>query len=92
VSYRITIGRSAQRELARLPRAVRQRAEEHIDGLADDPRPWGSEALSGTLRPFRKLRVGDHRVAYRVDDEARTVTVVWAGHRSRIYEELERRQ
>jgi len=34
----------------------------------------------------------DYRVAYRVDDDARVVTVVWAGHRSRIYEELERRQ
>ena len=44
------------------------------------------------LRHLRKLRVGDYRVAYRVDDEAQRVRVVWAGHRSRIYEELERKQ
>ena len=92
MSYRIIIGRTAQRQLLRLPRPVREQAERHIDGLATDPRPWGSEALSGTLRPFRKLRVGDYRVAYRVDDEARLVTVVWVGHRSRIYDELERKQ
>jgi mRNA interferase RelE/StbE len=92
VSYRVIIGRTAQRQLARLSKPVREQAERHIDGLADDPRPWGAEALSGTLRPLRKLRVGDYRVAYRVDDEARLVTVVWAGHRNRIYEELERKQ
>ena len=92
MSYRTIIGRTAQRQLLRLPKPTREQAEQHIDGLADDPRPWGSEALSGTLRPLRKLRVGDYRVAYRIDDEAHLVTVVWAGHRSRIYEELERKQ
>ena len=92
MSYRIIIGRTAQRQLARLPQPIRGLAERHIDGLADDPRPPDSRSLKGTLRPFRKLRVGDHRVAYRVDDEAKTVHVVWAGHRSRIYEELGRKQ
>lgn len=92
MSHIVRVEAAVPRALRRLPQAVVDRIWAGIRALSDDPRPWGSQALSGTLRPFRKLRIGDYRVAYRVDDDAQVVTVVWAGHRSRIYEELERRQ
>jgi mRNA interferase RelE/StbE len=92
VSYRIHIGRTAQRQLAGLPRDIRKQLERRIDELAEAPRSPRTKPLAGSLRPMRSLRVGDYRAAYVVDDKARTVRVVWAGHGSRIYEELERKQ
>jgi mRNA interferase RelE/StbE len=51
--------------------------------LADDPRPPGSEKLSGQDR--YRLRQGDYRVVYGVDDELRIVEVVKIGHRREVY-------
>jgi mRNA interferase RelE/StbE len=59
-----------------------------IDGLADDPRPPGAAALTGH-RPWLRVRAGDYRVIYAVDDTARTVTIGAAGHRREIYRSLD---
>jgi mRNA interferase RelE/StbE len=54
-----------------------------IEGLASEPRPHGCEKLSG-LEQYR-VRQGDYRVVYGVDDEARVVIVVKIGHRRDVY-------
>jgi len=92
VSYRAEIDDAAKRALRRLDGPVRRRCWDRIVALQDDPRPAASQALRGTLRPLRKLRVGDYRIVYAVDDEARLIRVAWVGHRSRAYEDLERRR
>jgi mRNA interferase RelE/StbE len=56
-----------------------------IRRLADDPRPPGSERLSGEDR--YRIRRGDYRVVYAIDDEQRIVEVVRIGHRRDVYRE-----
>lgn len=56
-----------------------------IEGLADEPRPYGSRKLIGEQDAWR-LRVGNYRVIYDVFDAALTVTVVRAGHRREVYD------
>ena len=58
-----------------------------LDGLADSARPAGTKRLSG--HELYRLRVGDYRVVWQVDDRARTVAVVLLGHRRDVYRGLE---
>ena len=84
-AYSLEIKRSAARELEAVePRAQRQRLVARIRALAGDPRPAGSEKLVGRASLLR-LRQGDHRILYEVDDGARRVVVVKIGHRREVY-------
>ena len=85
--YRIEITREALRTLAKLDKPVRRRVQAAIDGLSEQPRPPGVLALQGFQRAYR-LRVGDYRVIYTVDDGRLTVLVVDLGHRREIYRDL----
>ena len=62
------------------------RAIARIDRLADEPRPRDSVALKGKRRGYLRVRVGDYRVVYAVDDRARTVSIVNVGPRESIYD------
>jgi mRNA interferase RelE/StbE len=81
--YELRATGRALRELRKLPPSIEERIREAIDGLADDPRPPGCTKLRGSAG--WRVRVGDYRVIYQVDDEARTVTVLRAGHRRDVY-------
>ncbi len=83
MSYRLSILRRAQKELADLPTGARERVRDHIRQLADEPRPVGASKLTG--RPAWRLRVGDYRVVYEVRDGEREVVVVHIGHRRDVY-------
>ncbi|OGL99549.1 hypothetical protein A2501_04270 [Candidatus Uhrbacteria bacterium RIFOXYC12_FULL_57_11] len=74
----------ARRELQALPRPVLERVDAAIRTLAGDPRPPGSVKLKG-LRHGYRLRVGDYRLLYEVDDQAGVVTVGHVGHRREVY-------
>ena len=91
MTYSIRFGKSAAREFRQLPRETRGRIATQIDSLAADPRPRRSQALRGKLKGLRKLRVGDHRVVYEVDDEARVVQVWSVAHRRDAYSRMARR-
>ena len=82
-SYSVRVKRSAERELRDIPKPDLSRVVARIRGLAEDPRPSGSEKLSGHDR--YRLRQGDYRVVYLVDDEARSVEVMKIGHRREVY-------
>jgi mRNA interferase RelE/StbE len=81
--YRVEIKRSAEREIAALPDAVRRLVVRRILALADDPRPHGSQKLAGDDK--YRLRQGDWRIVYTIDDDVVTVTVVRVAHRSDVY-------
>ncbi|MGH3981354.1 MAG: type II toxin-antitoxin system RelE family toxin [Pseudonocardiaceae bacterium] len=85
--YRVEITRDALRVLAKLDKPVRRRVQAAIDGLTEQPRPPGMIALQGLRRAYR-LRVGDYRVIYTVDDSRLVVLVVDIGHRREIYRDL----
>ncbi len=82
-SYSLRIKKSAEREL----RAIRQpdlgRIVKRIHGLAQDPHPAGHEKLSGQDR--YRVRQGDYRIVYAVDDEGKVVEIVKIGHRREVY-------
>jgi mRNA interferase RelE/StbE len=82
--YALLIKRSAERDLRRLPRVLFERVNERILSLRDDPRPHGVRKLSGALEGWR-VRVGDYRILYQIDDEAQTVTIVRVRHRREVY-------
>lgn len=83
-SYELRIKTSAAKELEAIgQKRDRKRIVDRIRLMADDPRPRGCEKLSGSDR--YRLRQGDYRIRYSVDDEAFFVTVVKIGHRRDVY-------
>ncbi|MBM4133624.1 MAG: type II toxin-antitoxin system RelE/ParE family toxin [Nitrospira sp.] len=82
-SYSLLIKKSAEKELRGLPKADLARIVERIRSLAQQPRPAGCEKLSGQDR--YRVRQGDYRIVYSVDDEQKVLEVVKIGHRREVY-------
>lgn len=82
-SYSILLTRSAARELEGVPTKDRRRIVTRIAALADNPRPVGVEKLSGDDK-FR-IRQGDYRILYEIEDARLIVTVVRVGNRRDVY-------
>jgi mRNA interferase RelE/StbE len=85
-SYSLSLAKSAERELRELPKADRRRIVQRIKELAKTPRPAGSQKLSG--QECYRVRQGDYRIVYAVDDAGRTVNIVKIGHRREVYRDL----
>jgi mRNA interferase RelE/StbE len=81
--YTVSIKRSAQKALIRLPENDYQRVFAAIEALANDPRPEGSKKLKG--RDGWRLRIGNYRVIYEINDRALAVLVVDVVHRREAY-------
>jgi mRNA interferase RelE/StbE len=84
-SYRVALTTSAEKELQHLSAELVARIWPRIERLASVPRPPGCKKLKGGDKQWR-IRVGDYRVVYEVDDKARTVEVTRIGHRREVYE------
>lgn len=83
--YRLLIKPSAGKEIEALgQKKDRQRIVNRIAALASEPRPAGCEKLAGTEGRYR-IRQGQFRIIYAVDDAARTVEVFKVGHRREVY-------
>jgi len=83
--YRVLINPSAAKEIEAVgQKEDRQRIVTRIRSLARDPRPLGSEKLSGRGDLYR-LRVGRYRVVYTVGDDELVVLIVRVGHRKNVY-------
>ena len=83
VSYSIRIKKSAAKELARLPRDVKERLIEAIDKLGEEP--LTGVLLKGGLHGLRRLRVGHYRIVYEVLEGELIVLVVRVAHRRNAY-------
>ena len=81
---RITFARSAERELQRLDPPIARRVLAAIQRLADDPRPRGCVKLTGSQNEWR-IRIGDWRVLYTINDATNVVDVAAIRHRSDAY-------
>ncbi len=84
-TYKVSLSKRAQRETHKLDRQVLNRVARAFDGLADNPRPVGCLKVK-TSEGLWRIRVGDWRIGYEIDDAAREVTIVTVGHRSEFYE------
>ena len=83
--YRIVLARSAERDMEALTDAVQERAERAIDTLRENTRPRGVQKLRGPADLWR-IRVGDYRGIYRIDDKQRLVDISHVRHRRDAYE------
>jgi mRNA interferase RelE/StbE len=82
--YAVSFRRSAEKDMRKLDAAVQRRVLRAIDGLAKDPRPDGCRKLVGSDDAFR-IRIGDYRVIYTVDDVVRIVAIENVRHRRDAY-------
>jgi mRNA interferase RelE/StbE len=83
--YTVTILPSALRSIQSLSHRLREQIRTKIDLLAENPRPHGIKALQGGPKGYLRLRVGNYRVIYRVEDDRLLVLVVTVGHRREVY-------
>ncbi len=83
MKYEVRIVPAAEREMDKLPAPVHTRISRRILSLEDNPRPRGAKKLGG--REEYRLRVGDYRVLYTIDDKGCMVTVFAVGHRREVY-------
>jgi len=82
-NYNLQIKPSAAKELEVLPKKDRQRVAARIQALATDPRPKGSEQLSG--QDLYRVRQGNYRILYTINDAALLVVIYKIGHRREVY-------
>jgi mRNA interferase RelE/StbE len=84
-SYAVELKPSARKELESLPDSMLGRVVRKLESLADDPKPAGCKKLKGYKDQWR-VRIGDWRVIYIVDDKARLVSVTRIAHRREVYD------
>lgn len=84
MTYRIELRPAAVRALKHIDHQDRDRIRGAIALLGEDPRPPGAKALRG--RPGLRVRVGDYRIIYTVNDDVLVVAVVTLGHRRDVYD------
>ncbi len=85
--YEVVLTKAATRGLSGLPKTDLPRVDAKIRALGDDPRPPSSKKLTGVENLYR-IRSGDYRVLYRIDDRRQIIDVVDVGHRRNIYDSL----
>ena len=84
MSYQVQIAPAAQREFRRLPPEVVRKVDAAMLELEQHPRPHGCAKLEGSEDEYR-VRVGDYRMLYVIDDKARLVTIAHVRHRRDAY-------
>lgn len=82
-SYRLLIKTSAAKELEAIPKKDRRRLATRIEELCENPRPPGCEKLSG--HDLFRIRQGNYRVLYSVEDRDLVILVIRVGHRRDVY-------
>ena len=83
--YALEIKPSARKELENLSDRLIARLAPKIDGLAANPRPSGCKKLHG-YKDLWRIRIGDYRVVYIIDDDSKKVSVTRVAHRRDVYE------
>jgi len=84
MTYRVTITSTAVKERKRLDTTSRKRVDAALVNLLENPRPHGAKKLAGSQHDWR-VRVGDYRILYEVDDSGRLITVWRIAHRREVY-------
>ncbi len=84
MNYHVEVKRSAAKALKKIPKADQKRIADKIDSLADDlPNP-DTTKMQGN-NPFHRIRVGEYRIIYEIQEDALLILVVKIGHRKDIY-------
>ncbi len=83
-SYQLEWRKSVAKDFKGLPKDMVARMISAAELLAEEPLPHGSEKLSGTANSYR-IRVGDYRVVYELDEEHKILRIIRARHRKEVY-------
>jgi mRNA interferase RelE/StbE len=84
MSYSIVISKSVQKQINDLPSQIRNRVVEKIQSLAQEPRPSDIVKLKGSGKEYR-IRIGDYRVRYEIDDSSQIIRLLQCKHRRDVY-------
>lgn len=84
MNYKIEFAKQAAKQFKALPRQEQQRLKTKIDNLENDPRPSGVIKLSGEKDLYR-IRVGNYRIIYSIQDTRLLILIVKIGHRKDVY-------
>jgi mRNA interferase RelE/StbE len=82
--YEVLIERTAEHDLNSLPTTVFNRIIPRIKALADNPRPAGCHKIAGSKNDWR-IRIGDYRVLYEIDDPRKRIRIFRVRHRREVY-------
>ncbi len=85
-AYSIFIKKSAARELEVLAKKDLPKVLKRIEALAENPRPTGAEKLAGV--ELWRIRQGEYRIVYSIEDNALTIWIVKVGHRREVYRKI----
>ncbi|NWG03011.1 MAG: type II toxin-antitoxin system RelE/ParE family toxin [Syntrophaceae bacterium] len=81
--YKVLFKASVEKDFAATPKKDLKKILKRIEGLSENPRPWGCEKLTGQER--YRLRQGRNRIVYSIQDDDLTVCIVKVGHRKDIF-------
>lgn len=87
MSYHVSFKASANKALDKLPKLLQERVLEPVIALSDNPRPPGAVKLAGGSGLWR-VRIGDYRLVYLIDDQRQTVDIRIVAHRREVYRGL----
>jgi mRNA interferase RelE/StbE len=85
MAYIVEFAPAARRQLRKLDRPVQVRVLRRVEKLENQPRPKTAETLKGTTETVYRVREGDYRIIYTIEDDRLIVLVVRIGHRSEVY-------
>jgi mRNA interferase RelE/StbE len=87
MKYSVTIKKSAAKSLESLPnKAIRLKVTNAILGLSENPRPTNCKKLKGKLSELWRIRIGNFRVIYLIDDTIKIIDIMEIGDRKEIYD------
>ncbi len=84
MNYKIQIKKQALKTLQRLPKNIVHRINEIIQELKINPRPFGVKKLIDEENLYR-IRFGDYRIIYSIEDDVLTIEIIKIGHRKEVY-------
>ena len=85
MAYSIVVSHKVEKEISQLPNRIIKNIGQTIDKLAENPRPAGSKKLQGTDENLWRVRVGDYRIVYSIQDVLRIVEIKRVRHRKEVY-------
>lgn len=84
--YKIEFNKHCLKDLEKIPRPFRKNIQKRINALSQEPRPDGCKKLQGSDKvPLYRIRCGDYRIVYAIQDEMLIIFVIQIGHRREIY-------
>ena len=85
MAYTVDLAPAAQRDLKKFDPPVQKQLTDRIEDLQDDPRPVGCKTLKGEKKKFYRIRDGDYRIIYEINDSSQVATVLTVRHRKNAY-------